>query len=194
MGTTSVRFLEFCCKQNLSKLHPLAQSGPLTDKILSTLTRTVEFETNERDHKVSLQHAKQCRSFVLGENTLLHTIIEELEVTDASYIFFYKKLARLQTYLLLLFEPPREKTNNLHRRKQSNCEADQRLCFRYSDRTNPLLRNPKFQASPALFCACTARFVSDLFVNHIVGFPTRRLFWRTCSNVRTPWSFPKEVH
>ena len=26
-----------------------------------------------------------------------------------------------------------------------------------------------------LFCACTARFVSDLFGNHIVGFPTRRL-------------------
>ena len=27
----------------------------------------------------------------------------------------------------------------------------------------------------ALFCACTAQFVSDLFGNHIVGFPTRRL-------------------
>ena len=31
---------------------------------------------------------------------------------------------------------------------------------------NPLL---------ALFCACAGRFVSDLFGNHIVGFPTRRL-------------------
>ena len=25
----------------------------------------------------------------------------------------------------------------------------------------------------ALFCVCTGRFVSDLFGNHIVGFPTR---------------------
>ena len=32
--------------------------------------------------------------------------------------------------------------------------------------------NKKFQASS---CACTGRFVSDLFGNHIVGFPTRRL-------------------
>ena len=27
----------------------------------------------------------------------------------------------------------------------------------------------------APFCACTGRLVSDLFGNHIVGFPTRRL-------------------
>ena len=27
----------------------------------------------------------------------------------------------------------------------------------------------------AVFCACTAQFVSDLFGNHIVGFPTRWL-------------------
>ena len=57
-----------------------------------------------------------------------------------------------------------------------NGEADQRLCFRYSDNTIPLLpsyiRNFKLLA---LFCACTGWFVSDLFGNHIVGFPTRRL-------------------
>ena len=52
---------------------------------------------------------------------------------------------------------------------RGNREADQRLCFRYSDSTIPLL--PK---SETLFCACTGRFVSDLFGNHIVGFPTRR--------------------
>ena len=55
---------------------------------------------------------------------------------------------------------------------RSNCEADQRLCFRCSDSTVPLLRNFKLLA---LFCACTCRFVSDLFGNHIVGFPTRWL-------------------
>ena len=50
-----------------------------------------------------------------------------------------------------------------------NREADQRLCFRYMDSTIPLL------LELALFCASTGRFVSDLFGNHIVGFPTRRL-------------------
>ena len=59
---------------------------------------------------------------------------------------------------------------------RSNREADQRLCFRYSDSTIPvlliLLRNFKLLA---LSCACTGWFVSDLFGNHIVGFPTRWL-------------------
>ena len=32
----------------------------------------------------------------------------------------------------------------------SNCEADQRLCFRYMDSTIPLLIKPKFQASSLL--------------------------------------------
>ena len=53
---------------------------------------------------------------------------------------------------------------------RSNWEADQRLCFRYSDSTVPLL--PK---SLALFCDCTGRFMSDLVGNHIVGFPTKQL-------------------
>ena len=55
---------------------------------------------------------------------------------------------------------------------RGNREADQRLCFRYSDSTIPL---PLNFGLLALFCACTGRFVSDLFGNHIVGFPTRRL-------------------
>ena len=40
----------------------------------------------------------------------------------------------------------------------SNCTADQRLCFCQTDSTIPL---PKFQA---LFCDCTAWFVSDLVI------------------------------
>ena len=57
---------------------------------------------------------------------------------------------------------------------RGNREADQRLCFRYSDSrpTVPLLLKPL-----AIFCSCTARFVLDLFGNHIVGFPTRRLIY-----------------
>ena len=48
----------------------------------------------------------------------------------------------------------------------SNCEADQRLRFRYTDITMPLFLYPIFP----VIRACTARFVSDLFGNHIVGF------------------------
>ena len=60
---------------------------------------------------------------------------------------------------------------------RGNREADQRLCFRYSDSTIPLLLKSEISSLEelALFCACTGRFVSDLFGNHIVGFPTRRL-------------------
>ena len=42
---------------------------------------------------------------------------------------------------------------------RGNREADQRLCFRYTDSTIPLL--PKSEIS-SLFSSCTARFVSDL--------------------------------
>ena len=57
---------------------------------------------------------------------------------------------------------------------RSNCKADQHLCFRYTDSTMPVLFQPL-----AIFCACTARCVSDLFSNHIVGFLMMRLIWRT---------------
>ena len=54
--------------------------------------------------------------------------------------------------LKTLNEPPHGKANNLPRRKQrrrsacSNCEADQRLCFRYSDSTVPLLPKSKISS------------------------------------------------
>ena len=43
---------------------------------------------------------------------------------------------------------------------RGNREADQRLCFRYTDSTIPLL--PISEISSPIFCGCTARFVSDL--------------------------------
>ena len=43
---------------------------------------------------------------------------------------------------------------------RSDRQADQRLCFRYIDSTK--IRNFKFLA---IFCDCTARFVSDLVGN-----------------------------
>ena len=57
---------------------------------------------------------------------------------------------------------------------RGNREADQRLCFRYTDCTIPLF--PKYEIL-AVFCYCAGRFVSDLVGNHIVGFPTR---WLIC--------------
>ena len=44
---------------------------------------------------------------------------------------------------------------------RSYCTADQRLCFRYTDNTIPLLSNPNFKPL-AIFSGCTARFVSNL--------------------------------
>ena len=43
-----------------------------------------------------------------------------------------------------------------NREAQLHCnrEADQRLCFRYSDSTIPLYLNPKFQASSSFLLLC----------------------------------------
>ena len=49
---------------------------------------------------------------------------------------------------------------------RSNCAADQRLCFRYKDSTIPL-----FSKTLAIFCGCTARFMSELVQNPEDGFP-----------------------
>ena len=49
---------------------------------------------------------------------------------------------------------------------RSNIEADQHLCLSYTDSTFPLLKK-NFQPL-AIFCACTAGLMSDLFGNHIV--------------------------
>ena len=58
-----------------------------------------------------------------------------------------------------IFEPLREKTGFLLMRKQRvrRRSADQRLCFRYTDGTIPLLFKP-----PAILCGLTARCLSDL--------------------------------
>ena len=44
---------------------------------------------------------------------------------------------------------------------RSNCEADQRLCFRYTDSTIPRLPEIQNFKHLALFCSCIDRFVSD---------------------------------
>ena len=68
--------------------------------------------------------------------------------------------------LLCSYEPRYEKTvfciceNKEADQLRGNREADQRLCFRYTDRTIPLL--PKSEISS---CGCSAWFVSDLVGN-----------------------------
>ena len=46
-----------------------------------------------------------------------------------------------------------------------NREADQPLCFRYTDSTIPLLSKSENFQPLAIFCSCTAWFVSDLVGN-----------------------------
>ena len=55
---------------------------------------------------------------------------------------------------------------------RGNREADQRLCFRYIDSTIPLLSKPL-----AIFCSCTALFVSDQVGNQNAGFLMTRLIY-----------------
>ena len=60
----------------------------------------------------------------------------------------------------------------------SDCAADRRLCFRYKDRKNPstfLNRNIK---SLAIFCSCTAWYMSNQVGNQSVCFLTS---WLKCS-------------
>ena len=53
--------------------------------------------------------------------------------------------------------------------------SNQHLCFCHMDSTIPLLSKSKISCPLAIFFACTARFVSHLFGNHIVGFLMTRL-------------------
>ena len=73
------------------------------------------------------------------------------------------------------YEPPHEKTNNLHmQKKQRRRSASQRLCFRYMDTTIPLLKS---KISSFCDCDCTSRFVSGLVGTQIVGFLTHRFIY-----------------
>ena len=48
---------------------------------------------------------------------------------------------------------------------RSNCEADQRLCFHYTERTISHLHKTEISSFLACFCDCTGWFVSDLVGN-----------------------------
>ena len=57
----------------------------------------------------------------------------------------------------------------------SDCTADQCLCFRYTDSMVPLLPKIRNFKLLAIFCTCTAWFVSSWLECEIVGFLTQRL-------------------
>ena len=48
---------------------------------------------------------------------------------------------------------------------RSNCTADQRLCFRYTDSTMPLITLVRYFKLLAFFCDCIGYLMSDLVVN-----------------------------
>ena len=58
---------------------------------------------------------------------------------------------------------------------RGNRKADQCLCFRYTDSTIPLLSKYEIFKPLAIFCSCTAWFVSDQIGNQNVGFLMTRL-------------------
>ena len=61
---------------------------------------------------------------------------------------------------------------------RGNCEADQRLCFRYTDSKIPLLSK-----SLTIFCDCT-------YVSHLVGNPK---CWFSPAKARFSWKFSLKV-
>ena len=85
----------------------------------------------------------------------------------------------------------------------SNCAADQRLCFHYTDSNNPSTTLIRTFKPLTIFCGYTARFVSDLvgspedWFSHneahivklgftVVFFPNFYSKTRDCVLIRTP--------
>ena len=64
----------------------------------------------------------------------------------------------------MLYEQRHEKKGFLYIRKQRSRSAS-RLCFRFTERTIPLLSESKISKPLAIFTDCTARFVADLVGN-----------------------------
>ena len=60
---------------------------------------------------------------------------------------------------------------------RDNREADQRLCFRYTESAIPPLSKSEIFESLAIFCGCAAWFVSDQIGKQNVGFLMTRLIF-----------------
>ena len=73
------------------------------------------------------------------------------------------------------------------------CKADQRLCFPYMDSTMNLLSKSKNFQPLAIFFACTARFLLNLFGNHIVGFLMMRLNYFNITCMYYTWIIQRHL-
>ena len=74
-------------------------------------------------------------------------------------------------------------------------ESDQRLCFRYTDSTIPLL--PKSEISSlrlAIFCGCSARFVSDLVGNPEYRFSHNEAHFCSVTSARIKVTIPENTN
>ena len=77
-------------------------------------------------------------------------------------------------------------------RKQTFCtcenkDADQRLCFRYIDSTNPYFLNPEF-----IFCSCTVWKPERLFSHDAAHFAFQELlylYWDLSPRSDNPWTY-----
>ena len=58
---------------------------------------------------------------------------------------------------------------------RGNREADQRLCFRYTDSAIPIPSKSEIFKPLAIFCGCAAQFLSDQVGNQNIGFLMKRL-------------------
>ena len=87
--------------------------------------------------------------YLVGKDPAIHffeCVVESCFVTfyegyfqSGIYVGTLNLITSIPGPIILLYEPPHWKTNNLPRRKQRRRSASQCLCFRYSDSTVPLL-------------------------------------------------------
>ena len=133
--------------------------------ILFNLNDTIRFDLIFYFHHVCFQRQLQE---VRGQ---MDTEMRNHQRTRDQLQASHKQVMDLKQQVGTLFEPQQEKKppiciieNKGADQLRSNCEADQRLCFRYTDGTISLLS--KFTIS----CACSALFVPDLLKNHMAGF------------------------
>ena len=102
---------------------------------------------------------------------------------DATFKFFWRLVFQYRPFEIFerIYEPVREKTNNLHGRKR---EADQRLCFRYTDSTFPPLLIPKFSRFWVSSVTVQAGLCWTWSETQIVGFVMHRLIFCFLSVVK----------
>ena len=118
------------------------------------------------DHCLSLH--RYCKS---------HTIQIRQSPVDVEP-HYWQTWSKAQRTDFLSSRPIENLSHTMRKSTLCICEnkgAYQRLNFCYTDSTIPFLSKSKIFQPLAIFFACTARFLSDPFGNHILGFLMTRL-------------------